>query len=87
MSLADKPCLANRVMSLSRFANGGGRFWFAVVRLAFLASLLPSGTVHVGPPNYLNMSSNLLVFSYKYEHLISKEISYLSYSVYICRVS
>jgi len=36
-----------------RFEVGGGMLLFAADWLAVLASLLPSFTVHAGPPSYI----------------------------------
>jgi len=51
-SLAVRPLAENMVVSVERSENGEGIWLFAALWLAVLASLLPSGTTHVGPPSY-----------------------------------
>lgn len=53
MSRALRPFAANIEMRVERLENGEGIWLFAALKLAVLASLLPSGTVHVGPPSYI----------------------------------
>lgn len=53
ISLGFRPFRLNREVRLLRLEDPGGRSVVAALRLAVLASLLPSGTVHEGPPSYM----------------------------------
>ena len=50
-SLVSRPWLLNLVMSAGRSMNGEGMLLLASVLLAVVESLLPSCTVHDGPPS------------------------------------
>jgi len=62
MSRAVRFLEAKREMRDERLAVGGGRLAFAALMLADVVSLLPSGTVHVGPPNY---NSNKVIYAFQ----------------------
>lgn len=49
--MAEKPFLEKADMRKLRSESEGGISLFAALRLAVVESLLPSCTVHVGPPN------------------------------------
>lgn len=51
MSVLLRPFLANAASRVLRLDAGEGRSVFAVERLAVVESLLPSCTVHDGPPS------------------------------------
>jgi len=51
MSVLLRPFLANAAIRVLRLDAGEGRSVLAVERLAVVESLLPSGTVHDGPPS------------------------------------
>lgn len=51
MSVPLRPFLANAASRVLRLDAGEGRSVFAVERLAVVESLLPSFTVHDGPPS------------------------------------
>jgi hypothetical protein len=51
MSVLLRPFLAKAASSVLRLDAGEGRSVFAVERLAVVESLLPSCTVHDGPPS------------------------------------
>ena len=53
MSLVLKPLLLNKEVSLSRPSLNVGRLVAAWLRPEVVESLLPSFSVHVGPPTYL----------------------------------
>lgn len=57
MSLALRPLAAKREMRVERFPNGGGIWALAALRLAVVASLRPSCTVHACPPNYTQVNT------------------------------
>lgn len=50
-SRAFSPLAANMEVRVERSENGEGIWLLAALWLAVLASLLPSGTVHEGPPS------------------------------------
>ena len=54
MSRVDKPCALKRFMRLLRVVIGGGMTpEFAAAKFAVVESLLPSFTLHPGPPSCL----------------------------------
>ena len=51
-SLVSSPCLLKLLISAGKSMNGVGMLLLASVLLAVVESLLPSGTVHDGPPSF-----------------------------------
>lgn len=51
ISLVERPLPENEEMRVLKLEVGAGMLLFAALRLAVVESLLPSRTVHDGPPN------------------------------------
>lgn len=59
MSRALRPLEENMERRVERLEVGAGIWLLAALRLAVLASLRPSGTVHDGPPSCHSLSNNI----------------------------
>jgi len=57
-----RPLFLNMVVSVDRSEDGAGIWLFAALWLAVLASLLPSGTTHEGPPSYKLINWNIVKY-------------------------
>ena len=61
-SLNVRPLFWNILVSVERSEAGEGIWVFAALWLAVLASLLPSGTTHDGPPSYKLINWNMVSY-------------------------
>jgi hypothetical protein len=60
-SLAVRPLFWNILMRVARYDDGEGSWVLAALWLAVLTSLLPSGSIHEGPPSWKLIETWLII--------------------------